>query len=98
MMKMILFSLLCGLAFVATSFAAADESKKAGAPGQAAGLEITTNRAKPLVVCFGDSITKRGYPAILREMLRVEAINLKPTIKTTEHTEHTEKESLRQSK
>lgn len=31
--------------------------------------------SRPKVVCFGDSITNRGYPAILGESLGVEAIN-----------------------
>ncbi|MEP4078325.1 SGNH/GDSL hydrolase family protein [Haloferula sp.] len=35
--------------------------------------ESDPNRAK--VVCFGDSITKRGYPAILGEALDVEVVN-----------------------
>jgi|GEM_PF-816596 len=43
---------------------------------QALGLETAANqKAKPRVVCFGDSITRRGYPALLGEMLGVEAIN-----------------------
>jgi lysophospholipase L1-like esterase len=34
-----------------------------------------TDEAKPVVVCFGDSITKRGYPELLGGTLGVEAIN-----------------------
>ena len=29
---------------------------------------------RSLVVCFGDSITKRGYPAVMGEMLDVEVV------------------------
>lgn len=29
----------------------------------------------PRVVCFGDSITKAGYPKVLAEMLKVEVVN-----------------------
>ena len=31
--------------------------------------------AKPKVICFGDSITKRGYPELLQGLLDVEAVN-----------------------
>ncbi|TWT79283.1 Arylesterase precursor [Planctomycetes bacterium CA13] len=46
--------------------------------GWSSAEEATSSTAKsaPLrIVCFGDSITKRGYPAILAEILGVEAIN-----------------------
>ncbi len=37
--------------------------------------EAASDSDKPTVVCFGDSITKRGYPAMLGESLGVKAIN-----------------------
>lgn len=37
--------------------------------------EAASEEAKPKVVCFGDSITKRGYPNILGQLLGVQAIN-----------------------
>ena len=41
--------------------------------GGSASFSRAEERAR--VVCFGDSITKRGYPAILSELLDVESIN-----------------------
>ena len=41
--------------------------------GTAAGVTASDRKAR--IVCFGDSITKRGYPAVLGKMLEVEAIN-----------------------
>ena len=38
-------------------------------------LSLTSASAKPVVVCFGDSITKRGYPRVLGPLLGVETIN-----------------------
>ena len=37
--------------------------------------DLRDRLTKPKVVCFGDSITKRGYPAELAALLNVEAIN-----------------------
>ena len=37
--------------------------------------DLRDRLTKPKVVCFGDSITTRGYPAELAALLNVEAIN-----------------------
>ncbi|QDT05051.1 Arylesterase precursor [Rubripirellula lacrimiformis] len=44
-------------------------------PASAPGQQAATKPIKPKVVCFGDSITKRGYGEILANILDVEAIN-----------------------
>ena len=46
------------------------------APRWAAGqTQPQDSEAKPKVICFGDSITKRGYPELLQGLLDVEAVN-----------------------
>ena len=46
-------------------------------PKQAAteGKHRNQSAAQPAIVCFGDSITKRGYPAELAKILNVEVLN-----------------------
>ena len=36
---------------------------------------VKESASKPKIVCFGDSITKRGYPEILQKLLDVETVN-----------------------
>ena len=36
---------------------------------------VKESASKPKIVCFGDSITKRGYPEVLQKLLDVETVN-----------------------
>lgn len=38
-------------------------------------LSLSCGAEKPRIVCFGDSITKRGYPAVMAKELGVKVIN-----------------------
>ncbi|HEX8911741.1 MAG TPA: GDSL-type esterase/lipase family protein [Humisphaera sp.] len=46
-----------------------------GATSRAADAPATLPAAGPRVVCFGDSITKQGYPAVLGKRLNLDVVN-----------------------